>query len=77
MHIPVISALEKCVWNARDLRNATPFLSEIQDLRVFDLDTQHSLKAARSLKRVVRKPDLPRFIGGLIVAALSYVAELS
>ena len=39
MYIPVISALEKCVWNARDLRNATLILSEIQDLRVFDLDT--------------------------------------
>ena len=37
--IPMIPALEKCVWNARDLINATINLSEIQDLRVFDLDT--------------------------------------
>ena len=39
VHIPVISALEKCVWNARDLRNAMRILSEIQEFRVFDLDT--------------------------------------
>ena len=40
-HIPMISALEEaqCAWNARDLRNAMTNLSEIQDLRVFDLDT--------------------------------------
>ena len=37
----MISALEEaqCAWNARDFRNAMTNLSEIQDLRVFDLDT--------------------------------------
>ena len=36
----MIPTLEKYVWNARDLRNATIIFSEIQDLGVFGLDSE-------------------------------------
>ena len=50
----MIPALEKCVWNARDLRNATIIFSEIQDLRVFGLDTYHTLIARQTIGRSLR-----------------------
>ena len=53
-HIPMIPALEKCAWNARDLRNATIIFSEIQDLRVFGLDTYHTLIAGQTIGMILR-----------------------
>ena len=50
----MILALEKCAWNARDLRNATIIFSEIQDLRVFGLDTYHTLIAGQTIGMILR-----------------------
>ena len=59
-HIPVIPALVKYVRLIAVLRNQPLDFSKIQDLRVFDLDTYHTLITRNSTRHTSRKIALPR-----------------
>ena len=53
-HIPVIPALLECVCWVAVLNNQPLTFSEIQDLRVFDLDTYRSLITRQTIARILR-----------------------
>ena len=75
-HIPVIPALVKYVRLIAVLRNQPLNFSKIQDLRVFDLDTYHTLITRKSSRHTSRKSALPCNMGSNVKHDLACSGEV-